>query len=469
MTEAAFAPKPLTAEVRRLALPAILHSCLQTLVFVVDRAMLGRLGEIPLAAMQIAGPLEWSFFSVLLAFEVGAIARVGFYVGARRTEDARAAATVSLVLAALFGVLVLALSPFVIAHLGLLAPSASSEALAQAGDYLGVTLFASPVVFVAAGAVAVLQASGDTRTPLVVAVVCNVLHVGLNRVLILGAFGIPAMGTRGCGISTAITFTLEAVLLGAVLFRRDRMVSLRGASRLVRAELVAKAREILHVAAPAVLERALYHAGFLGFVSMVGQLGDRVMASNQALVTLESVCFLSGDGFGIAAAALVAQKIGAGQPAQAERAARIAARDAVVVLTSLGVLLFAFRHVVVGWLVPNDEVVRLASEGLFVLMIAQPFMALSIVFAQALRGAGRTREVLMVSSFCATVIRIGATYAFAFHLNGGLRGVWWGSTSDWIVRAVLLYVVFGRALGLRARERAASAAVSASPPTQIVK
>jgi putative MATE family efflux protein len=451
---AAPAPASLALEVRRLALPAILHSCLQTLVFVVDRAMLGRLGETPLAAMQIAGPLEWSVFSVLLAFEVGTVARVGHYVGARRPDDARATAAVSLVLAVAFGLIVLAASPLVIAHLQLVAPRASLASLAQARDYLAITLRASPVVFLAAGEVAILQASGDTRTPLIVAIACNVLHVALNRVLILGAFGVAPMGTRGCAISTALTFALEAALLGAVLLRRGRGISLRGASGLDRREAIVKGREILRVAAPSVLERALYHAGFLGFVTMIGRLGDLVMASNQALVTLESICFLSGDGFGIAAAALVAQKLGADRPLEAQRAARIAARDAVILLSAFGVLLFAFRDVVVGWLVPDPDVVRVAGRGLLVLMVAQPFMALSIVFAQALRGAGRTREVLWVTSFCAIVVRLGATYAFAFRADGGLRGVWCGSTSDWIVRAALLYVVFGATLGRRRRAAA---------------
>ena len=64
----------LAREVRRLAIPAILHSLLQTLVFVVDRVMLGRHGESSLAAMQIGGALEWSIWSVFSAFEVGTIA-----------------------------------------------------------------------------------------------------------------------------------------------------------------------------------------------------------------------------------------------------------------------------------------------------------------------------------------------------------------------------------------------------------
>jgi len=89
--------------VRRLAVPAILHSLLQTLVFVVDRIMLGRHGEASLAAMQVGGALEWSVWSVFAAFQVGTIARVGRHVGAREPAAARRAAWLSLAMASGIG------------------------------------------------------------------------------------------------------------------------------------------------------------------------------------------------------------------------------------------------------------------------------------------------------------------------------------------------------------------------------
>ena len=68
-------------EVFLLAMPAIASSLLRTLVFVVDRVMLGHHSPASLAAMQLAGPVEWSVLSIFLAFEVGTLARVGNLVG----------------------------------------------------------------------------------------------------------------------------------------------------------------------------------------------------------------------------------------------------------------------------------------------------------------------------------------------------------------------------------------------------
>ncbi|MGD0523628.1 MAG: MATE family efflux transporter, partial [Polyangiaceae bacterium] len=104
----------LAAQVRRLALPAIAQSLLQTLVFVVDRAMLGQHGEASLAAMQIAGPLEWSLWSVFSAFTVGTIARVGLHVGAGERALARRATLASFAYAVGAGLLVTLAAPFIV-------------------------------------------------------------------------------------------------------------------------------------------------------------------------------------------------------------------------------------------------------------------------------------------------------------------------------------------------------------------
>jgi MATE family multidrug resistance protein len=422
-------------------LPAIGSSLLQTMVFVVDRAMLGHHAESSLAAMQVAGPIEWSLWSVFMAFEVGTIARVGRHVGAKDRLRARRALLLSLGFAVLAGVVVALVWPAFVPLLGRAFPDASGVAVHEARAYLAWTLTASPVVFVTATGIAALSAAGDTRTPLLAGVVANVLHVALNRVLILGALGVPAMGMRGAGISTAITFAVEGGFLVGALWARTRGVSLRrdaGAPRSTRFEFRAEARSLLRIANPAVLERVLYHAGYLGFIAVLGRLGDASMAANQSLISVESICFLSADGFGLAAAALVAQKLGAGEPREAPRAARISAGYAIALLTTLGFVFLATRRFVLPIFSTDAEVIAIGAAAVPVLAIAQPFMATATVLAQSLRGAGMTRPVLGVSAAGAFVVRISCTWFFALSLGMGLTGVWLGSTCDWAVRSLLL-------------------------------
>jgi putative MATE family efflux protein len=435
----------LAREVRRLALPAIVTSLLQTMVFVVDRIMLGHHSSASLAAMQIGGLLEWSAFALFLSFEVGILARVGFQVGAREFSRARAAAIASLIAAVVFGAVMVLAAPLILATLPLYAPEASMETLAGAREYLSVTLTASPVVFLALGAVAILQAGGDTRTPLAIGAFSNVVHVGLNRWLILGGWGVTAMGIRGCAWSTVVTFSLEAILGLAVLSRRTSRgpVSLRGTMPPI-GMWTEEARAVVRVAGPALVERMLYQTGFLAYGAMIALLGDASMAAAQVLVGVESVCFLSADAYGVAAAALVAQKLGAKRRDQAARTIRIGVRDAVVILTLLGLVFAAGRWQVIPLFTSDMQVVTLCASTLPILAVAQPFMATALVMAQALRGAGYTREVLVISALGTLAVRLSATWLFSIRLHLGLPGVVMGSTADWITRSTLL-VLLGRA------------------------
>lgn len=420
----------LAREVRGLALPAILHSLLQTLVFVVDRIMLGQHGEASLAAMQLGGALEWSVWSVFAAFEVGTIARVGRHVGAREPALARRAALLSLALAAGIGAAVGLATPLVLALLPRVAPNASPASISEAQRYLAVTLAASPVVFVGMTAIATLQAGGDTRTPLAIGVFANLVHVGMNALLI------PILGARGAGISTATTFGLQAVFALLALTSTKRPVSLRGpaASGQIREE----ARALSRIALPAFVERALYHVGYVGYVLMIAALGEAAMAANQAMISVESICFLSADGFGIAAAALVAQKLGAERPEDASRVAWIATRYSIATLTTFGLAALAFRDVILPLFTDDHVVFGIGRPVFWVLALAQPFMGASIVLAQSLRGAGRTREALAVSLVGAVAVRLIATYVLGIALGLGLVGVWLGSTIDWLARGALL-------------------------------
>lgn len=403
--------------------------------------MLGHHAETSLAAMQVAGLLEWSLWSVFGAFEVGTLARVGWHVGAKNRAGARLVTWLSLAVAMAGGLALTALTPWVTApgNLGRVFAGASAASLAEAAGYLRYALGASPVVFLAIAAAVSLQAAGDSRTPLLIGVGSNVVHVALNYVLIDGAFGIAGRGAEGAGMSTAVTFVIEAALgIWALCSRRRPVCLLRDPVDTSRVELRVELRTLLRIAVPAVAERTLYHAGFLGFVLLIVALGDRAMAANQAILGLEAICYNSAEGFGIAAAALVAQELGAGRPTGARRASRIAHVDAIFVLSAAGLLAWAGRGLLLPLFTADAAILALGYAAMPLLALAQPFMATGIVLSQSLRGAGRTRAALLVSAIGAVGVRLSATWLFAFHFRLGLVGVWLGSTCDWITRSAVL-------------------------------
>lgn len=431
----------LAREIRRLAWPAIAASLLQTAVFLADRVMLGRSSRVDLAAMHIAGNLEWSVFMVMSAFTVGTLARSGMARGARDAAAARRTAVVSLRIATALGLALAVLAWPLLALLPSAFPRASLEVVAGARGYLAFTLGASPFMLVGLTATAILQGSGDTRTPLVVGVVANLVHLASNAVLILGAFGVAPMGARGAGISTALAFALEAVWLVATLRRRGRALDPSCVDPASRGGLEAEASAIGRIAWPAVGERLAQHTGFTIYTAIIALLGDVVMAGHQALLGFEAICFTTADGFGVAAAAIVAKKIGEGRPDEARRAAGLATAWAVASLSVFALAIAVFGERGLALFGADESVRAMGATAIPIAALAQPFMAAGIVLAQAVRGAGATRISFAVAVLGSFLVRVVAVWTFGVKLGLGLFGVWIGSTADWAVRAALLVVV----------------------------
>jgi putative MATE family efflux protein len=435
---------PIARELWSLAWPAITHMFLLTLMFLAGRVMVGRYSSTALASLQISGTLTWATYSMFTAFSAGTLAVVARSVGAGDSAAAARAARSSVVLAAGLG-LVIAL-PIRIANGALLSalfPAAGQEVLADASAYLHIVLPALPLAFVEAISAAALQGSGDTRTPLVVAMAGNVVNLAASYVFIFGKFGAPELGIRGAAIGNAATMAIEGVLLAGVLLSRLSPIPVRATPRERGADRAALSR-VLKVSGPAFADRWAYHLGYLGFVAIIGLLGDLAMAANQALVAIEAVCFLSADGLGVASGAVVAQKLGAGKPGEATRTGWIGVAMATALLTGFGLVFAALPRVLVGTFSSDAAIVALGARAMLVVAVAQPFMAFATVTGMSLRGAGDTRTVFGATVVCAVAVRLAATYLFAVTLRLGLVGVWMGSTADWVCRSAMLGLAYAR-------------------------
>lgn len=430
----------LIREVWALAWPAMTHMFLVTLVFLVNRAMVGRYSSTALASMQISGTLVWMAYALFTAFSAGTLAVVARCVGAGdRTTAARAART-SIVFAFAIGLVVIV--PILAANGSLLRalfPEADAAVIEDARAYLHIALPVLPLAFVEAIAAAALQGAGDTRTPLRVALAGNLVNVTLSVLLIFGYAGFPRLGIRGAAIGTAAAMAIEGALLAAVLLSPWSPLPLRAPRAGGElAEDWQALRRVLRISIPTFIEKLVYHGGNLGYVAIIGLLGAAAMAANQAMISVEAICWLSADGFGVAAAAVVAQKLGAKRPAEASRAG-IYATAMVVALVSIFGLVFALApRLLMQPFTTDPEILALGSQSLKIAAVAQPFMAFSIVVGMGLRGAGATRTVLYVTFIGGLCVRIVATWLFAITLGWGLAGIWLGSTADWMVRSVLL-------------------------------
>lgn len=442
----------------QLAGPALLENLLATMVQFVDTAMVGALGAAATAAVAVNATPMWLFNGLVSAIGVGGTALVARHIGASEQREAEdAAGQVFLGILALSTVLCVAV--FALAGMVPVWMRADPSLHADATAYLRILALSFIPHFTGMALGAVLRGAGDTRTPMRIAAATNVLNVIGNYFLIfsphtvqVGALRIPVwgagMGVRGAALSSAISMALGGLAMVYILLRRrSRLhVSLKG----LRPNRRVLGR-ILHVGFPAALERLTINVGQLLYVGMIAAIGTAELAAHHLSITVESLSYMPGFAFGVAATTLVGQSLGARDPEAAMADGKLSIMMATLVMSAIGVLLYALAPVLIALLTPDEAVRAIGMQLIRICAFEQPFMALSMVSAAALRGAGDTRVPFLASLIGMWGVRLTLAWLFIVQLGWGVSGAWYAMVLDVAVRGILLWARFLRGRWVTAR------------------
>jgi Na+-driven multidrug efflux pump len=179
--------------------------------------------------------------------------------------------------------------------------------------------------------------------------------------------------------------------------------------------------------------------GQLWFLSLVNHLGDVASSAHGIALGWEALGFLSGHAFGIAAMTLVGQNLGASRPALAARSGWIAFAMGAGLMCTMGLIFFTLAPWMFALYCPDPDQLPIIDVGVPVLRLvafAMPFLASSIVFTSALRGAGDTRVPVLFTWIGFLGVRIPLAYMLAppEAADLGLFGAWLAMFADLVVR-----------------------------------
>jgi putative MATE family efflux protein len=435
------------ADVRRSVLhliwPAALENLLQLTVGLVNLGMVGRLGAEALGAVGLSNRLVqivWSFF---LTFSTGAVIRVAQAVGAKDRDAARRTAEQSLVGAALLVLLlVVGLIARPAAFLGLFRPA--PEVVAVGRSYLRLLAVGMPVFTFMLVAGAVLRGSGDARTPMLIALLVNILNIVGNYVLIFGRFGFPALGLLGSAAATVTAqFVGAGVALAYLLSRKSRVrIRLTGLVRFDWAEI----RDTFLLGLPNALESLAWQVAAVIMTGIVIAHGTAALAGYQVGLTVEGLSYMPAAAFAIAATASVGQALGAGDGTLARHCIREVTLWTLFGTAGVALILFLFPGPIVSLLTHDAQVIAVAALYLRFMSLAQLPQNLVGTLNGALRGAGRTREPLIAVAVGLWGIRLPLALHFTGNLHWGLAGIWWAIEADFLVRLFVATYFYRRGM-----------------------
>jgi len=383
--------------------------------------------------------LLFSVFLPAIAFAglaAGVTAIVARHAGAGEFEQANIAVRQSMLMAFILGI-VFAIVLWFSADQLLWVFRARPEVIELGRDYIRVNAPATISFFILYGSAAILRALGDTKTPMIVMIIVEVIGVSLAYVLINGFGNVPSLGVFGAGIARAVASTVGALIILPILIKGKGSVKYD-----IRTALVfnwAEIKRILRVGLPAFGDHLAMQGAMNIYTIIISSLGTAIYAAHALAMRIEMFAFMPSFGFGVAAAILVGQSLGAKKPDLAKRAGYLAQRYCIAAMVCLGLVTFILARQLIGVFTDDPEVMRIGVLGLRIWALAMPGMATNQTLAGGLRGAGDTRWVFILNIVGMWTMRVGVGALMVFLFQLGAPGAWIGAVLDHSIRAILMW------------------------------
>ena len=434
----------------RLAWPVLVEQLLVMMVGLVDLWLTGNyLEQRHLAAIGLMSYVLWLIPSIFGIVAIGATALTARFVGARDHGSAKRVTNQAVVAGAVLAALVtvvLALFKSQFVSLTQLKPDAAPLAV----EYLTIIVPIIPAIMIQVVGIACLRGAGDTFSGFVAMSVVNVINIAVGASLVVGIGPFPQLGWKGLAIGTACGYAVGGTIVLALLLAGR--CGLRLERRLLRVDFQ-WIRRLLRVGVPGGVDQTAVVFCHLWFLSIINSLGTNAAAAHGLGVRIESLAYLPGTAFQVAAATLAGQFLGAGDPRRASRSVMMAFVVGGGIMAAAGVLFFFGG----GWLTElflgaqTNQIAALTIPLLKIVALAMPPFALSTILIGGLRGAGDTRWPLVFTFVGFLLVRIPLAYFLAWDhftvpllgwsmtgLGWGVSGAWYAMLIDCCVRSVMV-------------------------------
>ncbi|HLE40419.1 MAG TPA: MATE family efflux transporter [Nitrospirota bacterium] len=422
--------KNIRQQVFSLALPVVLSSLLQRSVGIVDIFLVGGLGASAIAAVGIVQIMVFVTMSLSWGINVGVTVLVSQLWGAGRKSEAAQAAYQAMLLAVAAAGLIMFLGLSFGGRVATLL-GAAPAVQGMIGDYTRI-IFTFILFTISINVISgIMHGTGDTRTPLYSTLLVNILHVVVAYPLIYGHLGLPALGVKGAAIAVVISESMGAVFLFVRSLHKRYIIITR------RIELKFTVMTF-KLGLPILVDRLLQNAGSLVFAKIILLYGTAVYAAHQVGLAIEAFSFMPGYGIAVAAATMVGQNLGADRPADARLSAYEANRLAVILMAGMGLIFFFFPYGLLRAFTSDPEVIRYGILYMKIVAFAQIPLAITMVAAGSLRGAGDTGFIMFATIAGMWFVRLPFAAALAVFWKAEIRAVWSVMILDWLVRMGLL-------------------------------
>lgn len=422
-----------------LALPIMATALVQTAYNLTDMAWIGLVGSDAVAAVGAAAMYTWLSSGVVTLARMGGQVKSAHAYGEGNMGEAiqygKGALQLALGLAIIFGILTNVLAKPLIGFFYLNSPFVVENAIQYLRIACGLIVFA----FMGQTLTGLYTASGNSRIPFIANCIGMGVNVVLDPLFIFGLGPVPGMGVAGAGMATvSAQFIVTLVLV--LSMAKDPVLAAQ--MHVWTPTPLSNIKTMIRIGFPSSVQSMLYCGISMVLTRFVTSWGDTAVAVQRVGGQIESISWMTADGFGSAINAFVGQNYGAGNLKRVKKGYKTASGIMLIWGIFTTCLLVFGAAPIFSLFIHEAQVIPAGADYLRIIGISEMFLCVELMTVGAMSGMGKTMEASAI-----TIILTAARIPLAVLLGRtamGLNGIWWALTISSIVKGIIFYAVFLR-------------------------
>ena len=420
-TDADYTTIDLKKAIFLLAVPMILELVMESTFAVVDIYFVGQLGSSAVATVGLTETYLFLLYSIAMGLAMAVTAIIARRVGEKDKNGAGKSAVQSIFLSLLISL------PFTIAGIffakDMLALMGGDQwSLEHGYRYTQWMLGGNAVIVLLFVINAIFRGAGDAAIAMRVLWIANGLNIILDPLLIFGWGPIPTMGIEGAAIATTIGRGIAVGIQLWTLFKGGRHI------QVLLTDLVWDAKRIINIIKTSlggVGQMIVAMSSWIFLMRILADVGSEAVAGATIAMRVMLFTLMPAWGLSNAAATLVGQNLGAGNPDRAESSVWKIGFYNMIFLIGVSIVYFFFNLSLVSIFTDDIRVIAIGGEWLRILSYAYFIYGWWMVSVQAFNGSGDTSTPTKINLVFFWLIQIPLAYLLAIHWHWDHSGVFW--------------------------------------------
>lgn len=428
---------PVLSSLTKLAIPIMATSLIQMAYNLTDMIWIGHIGSDAVAAVGAAGMYMWLSNGLAALAKMGGQVNAGYALGSERKKEASLYAAnalqLSIILGLIYGLICAGFNAPLIGFFKLNSPQVISDARIYLVITCGFVIFS----FLNQTFTGIFTAIGNSRAAFLATTAGLLVNIVLDPILIFGIGPFPKLNVTGAAIATILAQAIVTIMFICFAMKDSLIFQDIHIFKKPKADYI---RSIIHIGLPTSIQNMLFTGISMVLARFVASYGDAAVAVQKVGSQIESISWMTADGFAAAVNSFIAQNHGAGNKVRIRKGYSCAMGIVLIWGVICTLLLMLCPAPIFRIFITEPEILPMGIDYLVILGVSQLFMSVEITTAGAFSGYGKTLPP-SVNSIIFTVLRIPLALLL-IRTDLGLNGIWWSITISSILKGIVIFTLF---------------------------